>query len=160
VARFCHLHPRRTVEVDLAPGGIDAQADPEHVGRIVGAVLDNADRYSAAHEPVRVSVSEDTGGPVVRITDRGPGIPEQQREAVFEPFHRLEDPLTMRTGGVGLGLFLARRLAQLMGGALTLSAPPDGVGTTLELRLPAAGRRTEGAPRPMADAPVGRGTPR
>jgi PAS domain S-box-containing protein len=143
VARFCHLHPRRRVEVEGPAGGVTAVADPDHVARIVGAVLDNADRYSPAQEAVRVAISEGPGGPVIRISDRGPGIPEDQRDAVFEPFHRLEDPLTMRTGGVGLGLFLARRLAELMGGALTLCPPVDGTGTTVELRLPAAGRRTD-----------------
>lgn len=151
VTRFCHLHPRRVVDVDRPTAIVTALADPEHVARIVGAVLDNADRYSPASERVRVTVSEEPGGPVVRISDRGPGIPEEQRDAVFEPFHRLEDPLTMRTGGVGLGLFLARRLAELMGGALTLATPPDGVGTTLELRLPAGGRHSEGLPTPTVE---------
>jgi PAS domain S-box-containing protein len=160
VARFCHLHPRRRVEVDQPPGGVSAVADPGHVARIVGAVLDNADRYSPANEPVQVSISEGAGGPVVRIRDRGSGIPEEQRDAVFEPFHRLEDPLTMRTSGVGLGLFLARRLAQLMGGALTLSTPPDGVGTILELRLPTSGRRSEGSSVPTLGRPVGQGAGR
>jgi PAS domain S-box-containing protein len=160
VARFCHLHPRRRVEVDQPPGGVSALADPEHVARIVGAVLDNADRYSPANEPIEASVDEGPGGPVVRIRDRGSGVPEEQREAVFEPFHRLEDPLTMRTSGVGLGLFLARRLAQLMGGTLTLSTPPDGVGTILELRLPKSGRRTEGSSVPTLDRPIGQGAGR
>jgi PAS domain S-box-containing protein len=155
VTRFCHLHPRRTVEVERPSRAVTALADPDHVARIIGAVLDNADRYAPAQEPVRVVITEGPGGPVVRISDRGPGIPEEQRDAVFEPFHRLEDPLTMRTGGVGLGLFLARRLAELMGGALALSAPLDGIGTTLELRLPTTGPRSELRPRPTVDHPVG-----
>jgi signal transduction histidine kinase len=120
-------------------------------------VLDNADRYSPASEAVRVTIGEEPGGPVVRISDRGPGIPEEQRDAVFEPFHRLEDPLTMRTGGVGLGLFLARRLAELMGGALTVTPPPDGVGTTLELRLPAGGRPPERPATPAVENAVHNG---
>jgi PAS domain S-box-containing protein len=155
VTRFSHLHPRRTVEVERPSRAVTAMADPDHVARIIGAVLDNADRYAPAQEPVRVVITEGPGGPVVRISDRGPGIPEEQRDAVFEPFHRLEDPLTMRTGGVGLGLFLARRLAELMGGALALSAPLDGIGTTLELRLPTTGPRSELRPRPTVDHPVG-----
>jgi PAS domain S-box-containing protein len=155
VARFCHLHPRRRVEVDQPAGEVLALADPGHLARVVAAVLDNADRYSPPNEAVRVTISEGSGGPMVRISDRGPGIPEAQRDAVFEPFHRLEDPLTMRTGGVGLGLFLARRLTELMGGSLALATPPDGVGTILELRLPASGRRSEGPPMPTFDRPIG-----
>jgi PAS domain S-box-containing protein len=151
VTRFCHLHPRRTVDVERPPAVVTTLADPAHVARIVSAVLDNADRYSPASEAIRVTISEEPGGPAVRISDRGPGIPEEQRDAVFEPFHRLEDPLTMRTGGVGLGLFLARRLAELMGGALTVTPPPDGVGATLELRLPAGERQPEGPPTPTVE---------
>lgn len=151
VTRFCHLHPERTIEVDRPPLAVTAFADATHVARIVRAVLDNADRYSPTTETVCVTVGEEPGGPVVRIADRGPGIPEEQRDAVFEPFHRLEDPLTMRTGGVGLGLFLARRLAELMGGALTLASPPDGVGAVLELRLPAGKHRSEGPPGPAVE---------
>jgi PAS domain S-box-containing protein len=155
VNRFCHLHPRRRVEVDQPAGEVLALADPGHLARVVAAVLDNADRYSPPNEAVRVTISEGSGGPMVRISDRGPGIPEAQRDAVFEPFHRLEDPLTMRTGGVGLGLFLARRLTELMGGTLALATPPDGVGTILELRLRAGGRRSEGPPVPTFDRPIG-----
>jgi PAS domain S-box-containing protein len=157
VTRFCHLHPRRMVDVERPPAVVTALADPTHVARIVSAVLDNADRYSPASEAVRVTIGEEPGGPLVRISDRGPGIPEEQRDAVFEPFHRLEDPLTMRTGGVGLGLFLARRLAELMGGALTVTPPPDGVGTTLELRLPAGGRPPERPATPAVENAVRNG---
>jgi PAS domain S-box-containing protein len=157
VTRFCHLHPRRIVDVERPPAVVTALADPAHVARIVSAVLDNADRYSPASEAVRLTIGEEPGGPVVRISDRGPGIPEEQRDAVFEPFHRLEDPLTMRTGGVGLGLFLARRLAELMGGALTVTPPPDGVGTTLELRLPAGGRPPERPATPAVENAVRNG---
>jgi PAS domain S-box-containing protein len=150
-SRFRHLHPDRRIDIVRPDRDVKATVDPEHLTRIIGALLDNADRYSPAHEPVVVSLRTEPGGPAIRITDRGPGIPVEERDAVFEPFHRLEDPLTMRTGGVGLGLFLSRRLTELMGGALTVSDPEDGVGTTLELRLPARNRRSEPVPRLAAD---------
>jgi K+-sensing histidine kinase KdpD len=65
-------------------------------------------------------------------------VPRDQREAVFEQFHRLEDPLTMRTSGVGLGLFIGRRLAEAMHGTLAAEDPGTGAGAVFVLRVPAA----------------------
>jgi PAS domain S-box-containing protein len=135
VARFRAACPDRPVTTD--PGvAVAARADAGHVRRILAALLDNADRYSAPSDAIRVTVRTEGAAAVVAVLDAGPGIPADQREAVFEPFHRLEDPLTMRTGGVGLGLFLSRRLAELMGGELCLRPAGRGEGTCLELRLP------------------------
>ncbi|MCA3821493.1 MAG: two-component sensor histidine kinase, partial [Burkholderia sp.] len=65
--------------------------------------------------------------------DRGPGIPADQLDAVFEPFRRVETSRNRDTGGTGLGLAIAKQLALAMGGTLTLNNRPDGGG--LEARL-------------------------
>ena len=73
--------------------------------------------------------------------DRGPGIPEAERDAVFRPFYRLEPSRNIRTGGSGLGLAIVRQLAAANGWSLTLSARPGGgtiASLTLPLELPAA----------------------
>jgi PAS domain S-box-containing protein len=130
--------PGRTISIHVAPGTGEALADPDRVRQIVEVLLDNACQYSPNDAPVEVELDQ-TGDDVrVRVIDHGPGIPRDQREAVFEQFHRLEDPLTMSTGGVGLGLFIGRRLAEAMHGSLEVDDPRTGRGAVLVLRLPAA----------------------
>ena len=130
--------PERTVTVSVTPGTGEALADPERTLQILDAVLDNADRYTPPDAPVEVEVDEDGDDVRVRVIDHGPGIPRQHHETVFEQFQRLENPLTMRTGGVGLGLFLGRRLAEAMHGRLEIEPPRSGHGTVVVLRLPTA----------------------
>jgi signal transduction histidine kinase len=72
---------------------------------------------------------------VIRVADEGPGIPEESLERVFEPFFRLESSRSRDTGGSGLGLSIARDIAQAHGGSLALRNRPEG-GLTAELRLP------------------------
>jgi PAS domain S-box-containing protein len=130
--------PARTITIHEAPGTDDALADPDRVRQIVEVLLDNACQYSPADTPVEVELDQEGDDVRVRVVDHGPGIPRDQRETVFERFHRLEDPLTMRTGGVGLGLFIGRRLAEAMHGSLVVEDPRTGRGSVFVLRLPAA----------------------
>jgi two-component system osmolarity sensor histidine kinase EnvZ len=69
---------------------------------------------------------------VVRVMDRGPGIPADQREAVLRPFHRLEGSRSRGTGGSGLGLAIVRQLCEAQGWTLTLGDAPSG---GLEVRV-------------------------
>lgn len=128
----------RTITVAVAPGLPDAHADADRARQVLDAVLDNAVRYSEPDTPIEVEVDRSGDDVRVRIVDHGPGIPPSQRTAVFERFHRLEDPMTMRTSGVGVGLFLGRRLAEAMHGTLAIVDTPPGNGAILELRLPVA----------------------
>ncbi|WP_052664697.1 sensor histidine kinase [Nitriliruptor alkaliphilus] len=130
-------HPGRTVTIAIADHVPLAHADADRARQILDAVLDNAARYTDPDTPIEVEVDGAGDDVRVRIVDHGPGIPPAEREAVFERFHRLEDPLTMRTSGVGVGLFLGRRLAEAMHGSLELEATPPGDGAAFVLRLPA-----------------------
>jgi PAS domain S-box-containing protein len=130
--------PGRTIAIHVAPGTGDALADPERVRQVVEVLLDNACQYSPTDTPIEVELDQVGDDVRVRVIDHGPGIPREQREAVFEQFHRLEDPLTMRTGGVGLGLFIGRRLAEAMHGSLHVEDPRTGRGSVFVLHLPAA----------------------
>ncbi|MEX1177423.1 MAG: ATP-binding protein [Nitriliruptor sp.] len=128
----------RTITVAVADDLPLAHADADRARQVIDALLDNAVRYSQPDTPVEVELDRDGVDVRVRVVDHGPGIPAAQRDAVFERFHRLEDPMTMRTGGVGVGLFLGRRLAEAMHGSLTIVDTPPGDGAVLELRLPVA----------------------
>jgi signal transduction histidine kinase len=76
---------------------------------------------------------------VLAVEDNGPGVPEADRERIFERFTQLDSGATRQAGGVGLGLYIARQLAQAQGGELTVADPaPPATGARFELRLPMA----------------------
>jgi signal transduction histidine kinase len=120
------------VQVNAPPAVVQAQ--PAALRRVLGNLLSNALRYGDG--PVEVEVRRTDDRHVhITIDDHGPGIPEAQLQAVFEPFVRLEASRSRATGGVGLGLHIARELAQRQGGTLSLSNRPEG-GLRARLVLP------------------------
>lgn len=110
-----------------------APAQPVALRRVVGNLLSNAVRYGGRAE---VAVQRQGDQVVITVDDEGPGIPEQALKAVFEPFHRLESSRNRASGGSGLGLYIARDLAQRQGARVSLSNRPQG-GLRAEVRLPA-----------------------
>ncbi len=134
---FRHQHADRTMTVTAEAGVPIALADPLRVQQIVTNLLTNAGRYTPEGSPIEVLIARCGDQACITVRDEGPGIAADQQEAIFERFHRLEDPLRMRTGGVGLGLFIARRLAEAMHGTLTVDSRA-GEGAAFTLRLPVA----------------------
>ncbi len=126
--------PARDVTVHVPDEIADVRADPALLERILVNLLVNAIRYSPIGHAPTVTVSEHSGMVEVRVIDRGPGIPEADRERVFLPFQRLGD--RDNETGVGLGLALSRGLAEAMGGTLRPDNTPGG-GLTMTLALPA-----------------------
>jgi two-component system sensor histidine kinase KdpD len=114
------------------PGTPDALIDAPLVERIIANLVANAVTHTDS--PVTVTVSALGAHVEVRVIDRGPGIPEEDRDLVFRPFQRLGD--RDNTSGVGLGLALSRGLAEAMGGTLLPEETPGG-GITMVLSLPA-----------------------
>jgi two-component system OmpR family sensor kinase len=100
--------------------------------RAIRNLLENARRYSDG--PVLVNIAHAGGQAVVRVCDRGPGVPEGERERIFEPFYRLRGA-SEREGSVGLGLALVRSIAQRHQGSAHCEANPGG-GACFVLRLP------------------------
>lgn len=127
----------RSITMDLDPATPSALADPTRVRQVVSALLDNAVRYSPPDAPVTIGLDGQDDRINLRVADRGPGIPVGQEERIFERFQRLEDPLVMQTTGVGVGLFIARRLAEAMGGEIALQ-PHSGGGSVFTVVLPSA----------------------
>lgn len=109
------------------------QARPHALRRCVANLLDNARFYGGGG--IDVSVEDTPDALCVRISDRGPGIPAGELEKVFEPYFRLEASRARHTGGAGLGLPIARAIAESHGGTLTLASAP-GEGTTATLVVP------------------------
>jgi two-component system, OmpR family, sensor histidine kinase KdpD len=127
----------RVIDVRLPPDEplLLAHLDFTQSLRIVVNLLENADKYSPSDQSIDVSVER--VGDVVRfaVADRGPGISDVERERIFEPFHRVG--AIPDANGAGLGLSIARRLAEMQSGRLLYEAR-DGGGSRFVLELPAA----------------------
>jgi signal transduction histidine kinase len=96
----------------------------------------NAIRYSPPESPVDVTVARRNGSAIVDIRDRGPGVPAESLPRLFDPFYRVENDRGRNSGGIGLGLSIARRAIELHKGAIRArNADP---GLEVELELPAA----------------------
>lgn len=116
-----------------AETGLEVCGDPGVLRRGLSNLMDNAIGHAGT---VSVRVLAEEGRAVARIQDRGPGIPEDQLERVFDPFFRLEASRSRKTGGAGLGLSIARHAVRAHGGDLTLdNAPEGGLIATLSLPL-------------------------
>src|SRR5690606_26768175 len=97
------------------PGGLPtASADPGLLQRILVNVIHNALRFSPPNRPPAVTIADQDDHIQVRVIDHGPGIPDDQRDRIFQPFQRLGD--RSNDTGIGLGLALSRGLAEAMGG--------------------------------------------
>lgn len=131
------------IEIDAADDLV-VQVDPERLVRAITALLSNAVKFSPEGSEVRVAAGLDPEGVVaIAIEDRGIGMDPGQVEVAFAPFVQLDDTLARRFDGSGLGLPLARLLAELHGGSLEVDSEP-GRGTTATLRVPAyAGMTTQ-----------------
>ena len=121
--------------IDLGFEGADAplmvHGDPERLRELFDNLLDNAVRYSS--EGGRVTVRVLASPPTVAVSDDGPGIPPDERERIFERFHRR---LGVSAHGSGLGLAIAQEIARIHGGAISLSDDVDGIGNTFSFSLP------------------------
>lgn len=111
--------------------GAEVAGSRGQLGRVLGNLLDNAQRH--ARSWVRVAVVLDGDQAVLRVEDDGPGVPEGERERIFERFVRLDDARARDDGGAGLGLAIARDVAVRHGGSLAVRE-----GSVFELRLPVA----------------------
>ncbi len=121
------------------PGtGITVLADPEQVAGIVGNLLDNAVRAAGPTGEVAVRVHRLDDWVCVDVADSGPGVPEADRERIFERLVRLDADRSEPAGGSGLGLAIARGHARAHGGDVRCLEPPAGSGALFRLALPAA----------------------
>ena len=118
---------------------LPVRAAPEAVVQVLTGLLDNAAKHAPDKAPIRVEAHRAGGLAVLAVEDTGPGVPPADRERIFERFTQLDSGATRVAGGVGLGLYIARQLANSQGGELLLADPtPPGQGARFELRLPMA----------------------
>lgn len=125
----------------VIPSGLHVLAPPVALRRALGNLVDNARRYGG-DGPIELRAEATAGGVCVGVLDRGPGIPEHELTAVFEPFHRLDTARSPAVGGAGLGLAIVRQLAEANGWRIELG-PRDGGG--LEAWLTVVTRMASGS---------------
>jgi two-component system sensor histidine kinase KdpD len=133
VSRFGEALTRHSLLLEMPRADVAAEVDPVQLTEALGHGLENAARYSAPGSEIRVAVEGRDGWAFVRVTDKGAGIPEEDRERVFDRFVRL--PSAAGVAGTGLGLSIARSLVEMNGGTLRLGEAPGG-GTLFEIRVP------------------------
>lgn len=124
-----------SVSVDVAAEVANVVTDPTRLAQILTNLIDNAVKFSPPPARVAVRAMLDGSDVAIAVTDNGPGIPESEREAIFREFYRGKSDLAQSRAGAGLGLAIARRVARLLGGDLTVESEA-GRGSTFWLRFP------------------------
>jgi signal transduction histidine kinase len=130
-----YRQPEGTIGLDVDPCLLTARrVDLEMIFR---NLLDNAIKYSLPEPAVKVTLwMESDSNIITQIADNGPGVPEKQRERIFERFERLGTELERETPGTGLGLYIVKTLVQRLGGKVSVRDGDEGQGSVFEVQLP------------------------
>jgi signal transduction histidine kinase len=136
---------RHRLALELAPQ-VFSYGDPARIVQIVGNLLHNAAKFTADEGRISIELLQRDGVALIKVVDSGGGIDPAQVEQAFEMFTRIKHPDSEAEPGLGIGLALGRRLAELHGGTLKGSSEGVGRGTTFTLSLPV----TDAAPAPAS----------
>jgi two-component system OmpR family sensor kinase len=137
--------PDRTVRLDAKPGVV-IEGDEPRLRQVVANLLDNARTHTPAGTEVGIRLSVDGSNAVLEVTDKGPGMPPDEQERVFERFYRGDPSRSRASGGTGLGLSIAAAIVRAHDGTIGVSTSP-GQGATFRITLPLTA-----APRPSAES--------
>jgi two-component system, OmpR family, sensor histidine kinase SenX3 len=124
----------RFVNYTLSPPFV--QGDPEELRSAIGNLLENAVKYSPGKIAITVEILDEAKDLLVRVNDKGQGIPQGELKRIFRRFYRVNERQRQRVKGTGLGLFIVRSIAQRHGGSAYASSEGEGRGATVTLRLP------------------------
>src|SRR5919202_247972 len=127
---------QHTIEVDL-DGAVDAEitGDRDHLEQVLDNLVSNAIKFSPDGGTIHVAVLREGEDVLVSVQDPGVGIPQNQLDAIFGLFYQAEDPVSRRTGGMGLGLYISREIILRQAGRLWAERAP-GQGRTFFVSLP------------------------
>ncbi len=137
----------RPVEILLPDRALFVVADPFRVEQVVMNLLSNAFKYSTPASPIEVRMSRTGSSATVDVHNEGDGIPVADQPHVFDRFYRTGTGLTREAGGVGLGLFICKRLVEVMGGEIRLRSSP-GQGCTFSFTMPLAPAQSDASSEP------------
>jgi len=147
---------RHRLEVDLAPEPLMVEGDVYRLTQLIANLLNNAARYTPPGGSIRVSARREHGSALVKVRDDGRGIDPDLLERIFDMFVQGRSPIERVGSGLGVGLALARRIAELHRGSLTGHSDGENRGAEFTLRIPllAAGRAAQSPPAQAAAAAV------
>jgi two-component system sensor histidine kinase KdpD len=123
------------VKVDVAKAIDRVVVDPTLASGVLANLLSNALKYSPAGTPIEVRATLDRDHVITEVSDRGPGVPRGDHDHIFDKFTRLGEHLTRPQQGIGLGLYIARRSMEQLGGSIWYEDRPGG-GARFSFRLP------------------------
>jgi CheY-like chemotaxis protein len=142
---------RQELTVTLPSGVIVLDADPARLAQVIGNLLNNACKFTNHGGQVRLTVAEEDGAAVIRVTDNGIGIAAENLPRLFEMFAQVDTSLERSRDGLGIGLTLVKTLVELHGGTVAVQSAGLGRGTEFIVRLPVAADRLA-SPLPVAPA--------
>ena len=123
--RFRASHPGRVLEVERPSQALVVDGDFAMLRRVLDNLLDNARKYAAEETPIAVRVEQQDARVRIEVIDQGVGIPTEDQPRVFSPFYRADRSRARASGGVGLGLVLARRIVEAHGGSIGFESEID-----------------------------------
>ncbi len=121
------------LETDLPPARV--RADRGRISQVLTNLLTNAIRYNRDGGTVRIGITTNAEGTVIRVSDTGVGIPAEELPHIFDRFYRVDKARSRADGGSGLGLSICKTIVEAHGGTIHVTSQP-GTGTTFEVRLP------------------------
>ncbi len=140
--RFQIIYPGERLELDIASDVPALEGDSALLRRVLDNLIDNARKYSEAKSPITLRLRREQDGVLLAVIDQGMGIDATDLPHIFTPFFRADRSRTRKTGGVGLGLTLVRRIVSAHGGSVDVKSVV-GQGTEMRVRLPASGTRAQ-----------------
>jgi signal transduction histidine kinase len=141
--RFQRRTGPRKLKVDVAEDAPQIDADPTLLRRVLDNLLDNAAKFSEPDTAIELTAQTGDGGALVlEVRDQGIGIGPGELERIFEPFYRTDRSRARATGGVGLGLALARRIVEAHDGRIVAESAPEH-GSRFRVTIPAAAIQTD-----------------
>jgi CheY-like chemotaxis protein/anti-sigma regulatory factor (Ser/Thr protein kinase) len=150
---------RHAVEVDMPESGLVTHGDRDRLTQLLANLLNNAARYTPPGGRISVRARREDGHGIVSVRDTGRGIEPQVIERIFDMFVQGRSPLERIGGGLGIGLALARRIAELHGGTLEARSEGENKGSEFVLRVPLSPQKKANAAA-QAEAPNHAGVPR
>ena len=128
--------PEHQISTDFPPDFPIVRGDLEKLRQALGNLVDNAIKYSPGGGPIVIAGRAAPDHVLLSVSDRGIGIPPEERAHVFERFHRVDTRLTRTTRGVGLGLYICKVIVEAHGGKIWAESSGPGTGSAFVIRLP------------------------
>lgn len=141
IASMSEKFDHRTIETKITPFPVRVQTNRDYLMQVLDRLIQNAIRYSNRGTSILIELNQVNDYAIIRVCDRGEGIPQSQQALLFEPFHRIDPSRSRATGGTGLGLTIVKTLVEKMGGTISLDSHP-GEGTIFTVMLPTTGIRS------------------